>query len=97
MATIYRVIQIKLNQSVYENVHMITDLSNKAYSSAITVTNISQSFYLQHGGDNINWQLSPYVYCLFWYIWREVGMLVRQRHLVSSEFNLSVSYATPYR
>jgi len=55
MATIYRVIQIKLNQFVYENVHMITDLSNKAYSSAITVTNISRSFYLQHGGDNINW------------------------------------------
>jgi len=26
MAKIYRVIQIKLNQLVYENVHMITDL-----------------------------------------------------------------------
>ena len=27
-------------------------LTNKAYLSAITVTNISKSFYLQHGGKN---------------------------------------------
>ena len=32
---------------------MITDLPiNKAYLSAITVTNISQSIYLQDGGKN---------------------------------------------
>jgi len=29
MAKIYRVIRIKLNQLVYENVHMITDLSTE--------------------------------------------------------------------
>jgi len=30
---------------------MITDLiTNKAYLSAVTVTNISQTFYLQDGG-----------------------------------------------
>ena len=31
---------------------MITELTNKAYLSAITVTNIYQSFYLQDGGRN---------------------------------------------
>jgi len=49
MAKIYCVVQIKLNQSLSENVHMITDLPT-AYFSAITVTNISKSFYLQDGG-----------------------------------------------
>jgi len=48
MAKIYRVIQIKLNQLVSENVHMSTDLP-KAYLSAVC-TNIYQSFYLQDGG-----------------------------------------------
>ena len=44
-------------------------LTNKAYLSAITVTNISQEFYLQDGGKNrLAWiwnkitSLSPYVY-----------------------------------
>jgi len=31
---------------------MITELTNKVYLSAITVTNISQRFYLQDGGKN---------------------------------------------
>ena len=31
MGKIYRVIQIKLNQLVYKNVLMITDLTNKVY------------------------------------------------------------------
>ena len=29
MAKVYRIIQINLNQLVYENVHMITDLPTK--------------------------------------------------------------------
>jgi len=49
---IYSLIQIKLNQLVEENVHMITDLNNKTYLSAITVTYISRSFYPQDGGKN---------------------------------------------
>jgi len=54
MAKNYRVIQIKLNQLVYENVHMIADLgpTSKTYLSTITVSNIYQSFYLQDGGKN---------------------------------------------
>jgi len=52
MAKIYRVIQIKLNQIV-KNVHMITDLGLPTKRiNAITVTNISQGFYLQDGGKN---------------------------------------------
>ena len=50
MAKICCVKQIKLNQFVQENVHVITDLTTK--SSAITVTNISRSFYLQDGSKN---------------------------------------------
>jgi len=37
-------------ESVSENVDIITD--NNAYLSAITVTNIYKSFYLQNGGEN---------------------------------------------
>jgi len=48
MVMIYRVNQINLNQFVYENVRVIVH----TYLSAITVTNISQSFYLQDGGEN---------------------------------------------
>jgi len=44
MANIYRVIHIKLNQLVQENVHTITDFTNEAYLSTITVANIFQSF-----------------------------------------------------
>jgi len=47
MAKIYRVIQIKLNQ--FKKKYRRT---NKAYLSAINVTNISRSFYLQDGGKN---------------------------------------------
>jgi len=46
MATIYRVIQIQLNQFIQGNVHMIS----KAHVSTITVTNIYHSFYIQNGG-----------------------------------------------
>jgi len=42
MAKICGVIQIKLNRLVSENVCMIIDLTNKAYLSAIMVTNISE-------------------------------------------------------
>jgi len=53
MAKIYRVIRVKPNQLVKENVHTITDLPTKrAYLSAITATNVSRSFYLQDGGKN---------------------------------------------
>ena len=48
---------------------MITDLPTKAYLSDLTVTNISQSFYLQDGGKNqlaYIWNkitsLSPYIF-----------------------------------
>jgi len=47
MAKIYRVIQMKLNQLGSRD-----PLTNKTCLSAITVTNISQSFYLQDGGEN---------------------------------------------
>jgi len=40
MAKIYRVIQIKSNRLVYENIRMIADLPTKR----ITVTNIYQNF-----------------------------------------------------
>jgi len=40
MAKIYRVIQIQLNQSVWENVHMIVWLTEKAYLSAITARRV---------------------------------------------------------
>jgi len=53
MAKIYRVIRVKPNQLVKENVHTITDLPTKrTYLSAITATNVSRSFYLQDGGKN---------------------------------------------
>ena len=44
MANIYRVIQIKLNELVLENVHTITDWPTKVYFNAITVINISKRF-----------------------------------------------------
>jgi len=44
MVKIYRVIEIKLNQLVQENVRTITDLADNAYVSAITVRNISHEF-----------------------------------------------------
>ena len=50
MAKIYRVIQIKLNQFKKMFIWALTYI--KAYISAITVTNISDSFYLQDGGKN---------------------------------------------
>ena len=50
MANIYRVIQVKLNQLVLGPYnHWFT---NKAHLSAITVTNIYQSFEVQDGGKN---------------------------------------------
>ena len=53
MAKVYRVIQMKLNVSLrncpYDQ--WLTGV-NKAYLSAITETSISQSFYLQDGGQN---------------------------------------------
>jgi len=52
MVRFYRVIQIKLNELVSENVYMITDLPTKHIFSAISVTNILKSFYLQDGGKN---------------------------------------------
>jgi len=49
MAQIYRVIQIKLNRLVSGSIHVIADSPAKRI---ITVANISQSFYLQDGGNN---------------------------------------------
>ena len=49
MAKIYPAIQMKLNHLSFKNVHMITDFPTKRIC-VITVTNISQSFYLQDGG-----------------------------------------------
>ena len=50
MAQIYRVIQIKLNPLVYENVHIITDKQSvfKRYHSDKHFSD----FYLQDGGEN---------------------------------------------
>jgi len=52
MAKIYPnpTIQMKLNHLSFKNVHMITDFPTSVYLCVITVTNISQSFYLQDGG-----------------------------------------------
>ena len=52
MEKIYHVIQLKLNQLIIFKKMSIGSLINKAYLSAITVTNISQSFYLQDGVKN---------------------------------------------
>jgi len=52
MAKIYRVIQIKLDQFGLSKCSYYHRLTNKAYLSAVTVTNISRSFYLQDGGRN---------------------------------------------
>jgi len=49
MAKIYRVIQMKMIQLIQRKCPYDHRL-NKAYLSAITVTNISKSFYLQDGG-----------------------------------------------
>jgi len=49
MAKIFRVIQIKLNQ--FKKMSM-TYQQSVGLLSAITVTNISQSFYLQDGSKN---------------------------------------------
>jgi len=61
MAKICRVIQIKLNQFYslrkYPYDHRLT---NKAYLSAITVTNISQSFTYKMAAKIMS--VSPYVY-----------------------------------
>ena len=55
MAQTCRVIRMKLKHLVQENVHMITDLATiKAYLSAITVTNISQTFTYKMAA-KINW------------------------------------------
>jgi len=50
MAKIFCVIQIKLNQFKEMSVWSLT--YQEAYLSAITATNISRGFYLQHGGKN---------------------------------------------
>jgi len=49
MAKIYRVIQIKLNQLVSENVHVITDLPTKRFTRCHSDRHFSE-FCLQHGG-----------------------------------------------
>jgi len=53
MAKIYRVIQIKIESFSLRKCPHDHYLTNKAYLSAVTVTNISQEFfYLQGGGRN---------------------------------------------
>jgi len=55
IAKIYHVIQIKLNEFKENgNIHMSNDLTNKAYLSTITVTNIYQSFTNKMAA-KINW------------------------------------------
>ena len=57
MAKIYRVVQIKLNQSLFKKMsHCPYDhrLPNKAYLSAGTVTNISEGFTYKMVA-KINW------------------------------------------
>ena len=50
MAKIYCVIKIKLNQFKKMSIWSLT--YQQSVYGAITVTNISQSFYLQDGGKN---------------------------------------------
>ena len=71
MAKIYRVIRIKLKSVSLRTRLYDRRLTNKAYLCAITVTYISQSFYLQDGGKNQLAEignkitsLSPYVYAV---------------------------------
>jgi len=52
MANIYRVIQTKPNQLVYENVHMITGLPTKRISALQHSDKHFSEFYLQGGGKN---------------------------------------------
>jgi len=52
MAKIYRVIQIKLNQLVWENVHMITDLPTKRIFKRCHNDKRLREFYQQDGGKN---------------------------------------------
>jgi len=67
MANIYRVIQMKLNQLLKENVHVIADLPTKRIWAHHNDKHFSE-FYLQDGGRNqVAWiwnkitSLSPYV------------------------------------
>ena len=52
MLKIYRVVQTKIESVGLRKCPCDHWLTNKAYLSAITVTNIAQSFYLQDGGKN---------------------------------------------
>jgi len=52
MAKIYRVIQIKLNQLVQENVRIITDLPIKRIKRYHSDKNFLDFFCLQNGGKN---------------------------------------------
>jgi len=54
MAKVYSVNLIKSNQLVYKNCPYDHWLTNKAYLSAITATNISQSFTYKMAA-KINW------------------------------------------
>jgi len=58
MANIYRDIQIKLNQLVYENVYTITDLPIKYDSDSDTVTELSLSLSSFIGKSVIIWTFS---------------------------------------
>ena len=51
MANIYRIIQIKSNHLVSENVHMIAELSTKRIIAHHNDKRLSE-FYLQEGGKN---------------------------------------------
>ena len=48
----YRVFKITVSLRKCPHDHWVTNLPTKAYLSAITLTHISQSFYLQDGGKN---------------------------------------------
>jgi len=52
MAKLYRVIKFKIEPASLRKCPHDHGLTNKVYLSTVTVTDISQSFYLQDGGKN---------------------------------------------
>jgi len=52
MAKIYRVIQTKLNQLFWENVHTITDLYQQSVFKRYHSDKHFSEFYLEDGGKN---------------------------------------------
>ena len=91
MAKIYRIIQ--------ENIESISSrkcphdhwLTNKAFQSAITVTNIFRSFYLQDGGKNRLEQNYVTVALCSWDCYKAVERLVQCRTVAFRSARVSLS------